>query len=79
MALARRIIVVGLGSIGRRHARLLNARGDLAVELSEPEPANLDLAYAEAGPASLEAGPIRPREPPPVQSRGTGPSLRIRG
>ncbi len=45
----RRIIVVGLGSIGRRHARLLNARGDLAVELCEPEPANLELAYAEVG------------------------------
>jgi predicted dehydrogenase len=49
MALVRRIIVVGLGSIGRRHARLLNARGDLAVELCEPDPANLELAYAEAG------------------------------
>jgi len=54
MALIRRIIVVGLGSIGRRHARLLNARGDLAVELCEPEPANLELAYAEVAPA--EAG-----------------------
>lgn len=49
MALSRRIIVVGLGSIGRRHARLLHARGDLAVELCEPEPSNLDLAYAEVG------------------------------
>lgn len=49
MALKRRILVVGLGSIGRRHARLLNARGDLAVELCEPEPASLELAYAEVG------------------------------
>ncbi|MBM4460959.1 MAG: Gfo/Idh/MocA family oxidoreductase [Chloroflexi bacterium] len=49
MALTRRVIVVGLGSIGRRHARLLNARGDLAVELCEPAPANLELAYAEVG------------------------------
>jgi predicted dehydrogenase len=49
MALTRRVIVVGLGSIGRRHARLLNARGDLAVELCEPAAANLELAYAEVG------------------------------
>jgi len=49
MALTRRIVVVGLGSIGRRHARLLHARGDLTVELCEPEPANLELAYAEVG------------------------------
>ncbi len=45
----RRVVVVGLGSIGRRHARLLNARGDLAVELCEPEPSNLALAYNEVG------------------------------
>lgn len=49
MALMRRIIVVGLGSIGRRHAGLLKARGDLAVELCEPESANLELAYTEVG------------------------------
>lgn len=48
-ARTRRIIVVGLGSIGRRHARLLHSRGDLAVELCEPESSNLDLAYAEVG------------------------------
>ena len=49
MALTRRIVVVGLGSIGRRHARLLNARGDLAVELCEPEPSNLELAHTDVG------------------------------
>jgi predicted dehydrogenase len=49
LAPTRRIIVVGLGSIGRRHARLLNARGDLAVEMCEPEPPNLELAYTEVG------------------------------
>jgi len=49
MALTRRIIVVGLGSIGRRHARLLHGRGSVAVELCEPEPANLELACAEVG------------------------------
>jgi predicted dehydrogenase len=43
-------VVVGLGSIGRRHARLLHSRGDLAVELCEPESAHLELALAEAGP-----------------------------
>jgi len=35
MALRRRIVVVGLGSIGRRHARLLQARDELAVEWCE--------------------------------------------
>ena len=49
MALKKRILVVGLGSIGRRHARLLHARGDLAVELCEPEPSNLEIAYSEVG------------------------------
>ena len=33
---ARRIIVVGLGSIGRRHVRLLRGRSDLRVEVCEP-------------------------------------------
>ncbi len=35
MALKRRIVVVGLGSIGRRHARLLAEREDTAVEWCE--------------------------------------------
>ncbi len=38
MALNHRIVVVGLGSIGRRHARLLSARGDLQVEWCESSP-----------------------------------------
>ena len=49
MALTPRVVVVGLGSIGRRHARLLHARGDLTVELCEPEPGNLKLAIQEVG------------------------------
>ena len=61
MALIPRIIVVGLGSIGRRHARLLHARGDLAVELCEPEPANLELAYAEAGGGGQPTAPMTRR------------------
>jgi predicted dehydrogenase len=46
MALSRRrIVVAGLGSIGRRHARLLNERADVAVEVVEPnEPARAALA-----------------------------------
>ena len=42
-------MVVGLGSIGRRHARLLNERADLAVEFVEPNPDILALAIKEVG------------------------------
>jgi predicted dehydrogenase len=56
----RRILVVGLGSIGKRHARLLAARGDLDVHLCEPSATVLAGAKAELGelPAhgSLEEG-----------------------
>jgi len=52
MALKKRIVVVGLGSIGRRHARLLAQRGDLEVEWCESEPAALAHAEAELGRAS---------------------------
>lgn len=45
----RRVLVVGLGSIGRRHARLLAGRRDVAVELCDPSEAMLDRAIAEAG------------------------------
>jgi predicted dehydrogenase len=38
-----------LGSIGRRHARLLKERADLSVELCEPSAAMLQLAYDEVG------------------------------
>jgi len=49
MALIRRIVIVGTGSIGRRHARLLAARKDLAVEFCEPNPEILALAREEVG------------------------------
>jgi predicted dehydrogenase len=49
MALKRRIVVVGLGSIGRRHARLLARRADLQVEWCESEPAAIAHAEAELG------------------------------
>jgi predicted dehydrogenase len=44
-----RIVVVGLGSIGRRHARLLAKRGDLAVEWCESSDLALQLARKEMG------------------------------
>ena len=56
MAVKPRIAVVGLGSIGRRHARLLAARGDLAVEWCEADPAAVAHARRELGePARLHA------------------------
>lgn len=54
MALKPRIVVVGLGSIGRRHARLLARRGDLSVEWCEPDPAATAAAQTELGrPAKI--------------------------
>lgn len=47
MALKPRIVVVGLGSIGRRHARLLALRGDLTVEWCEADPAAVAAAAAD--------------------------------
>ncbi len=49
MARLPRIVVVGLGSIGRRHARLLAGRGDLAVEWCESSDTALKLARQEMG------------------------------
>lgn len=49
MGTRKRAIVIGLGSIGRRHARLLKEREDLSVELCEPSEAMLKLAYDEVG------------------------------
>ena len=52
MAIAQarpRVVVVGLGSIGRRHARLLSARGDLQVEWCESSAAVLSQAASELG------------------------------
>lgn len=56
MALKPRIVVVGLGSIGRRHARLLSRRSDLQVEWCESEPGAVAAAAAELGrPAGTHA------------------------
>lgn len=44
-----RIIVVGLGSIGKRHARLLAGRDDMTVELCEPNETILRAACEELG------------------------------
>lgn len=49
MALKHRVVVVGLGSIGRRHARLLAARPDLQVEWCERSTAAIDVAKREIG------------------------------
>ncbi|MDI7274912.1 MAG: Gfo/Idh/MocA family oxidoreductase, partial [Anaerolineae bacterium] len=49
MALRKRVVVVGAGSIGRRHARLLGEREDLVVELCEPNDDALQRAWAEVG------------------------------
>lgn len=48
----RRIVVVGLGSIGRRHARLLAPRRDLQVEWCESDAAAIAAAAETAGMAA---------------------------
>ena len=53
MAIKRRVVVVGLGSIGQRHARLLAERSDLAVELCEPNPATAAEARRNVGELPL--------------------------
>lgn len=45
----RRVIVVGCGSIGRRHARLLAARPGVALELCDVSADNLKRALDETG------------------------------
>ncbi len=45
----RRVAIIGCGSIGRRHARLMTRRKDLEVELCEPNPEILALALKEVG------------------------------
>lgn len=42
MALKKRFVVVGAGSIGNRHARLLSKRDDITVELCDPDQNALD-------------------------------------
>ena len=49
MAVEKRTIVVGLGSIGLRHARLLNQREDVAVEFCESNQERLKQAFDEIG------------------------------
>lgn len=50
MEIKKRIVVVGLGSIGRRHARLLAARPDLQVEWCEELPEAVEFARGELPP-----------------------------
>lgn len=45
----KRVIVVGLGSIGRRHTRLLLERNDLIIEVVEPNLEALNIAETELG------------------------------
>ncbi|MBL9211556.1 MAG: Gfo/Idh/MocA family oxidoreductase [Opitutaceae bacterium] len=51
----RRIVVVGLGSIGRRHARLLAARPDVVLEICDPAADALAKARAELGNVPVHA------------------------
>ncbi|MBM3798229.1 MAG: Gfo/Idh/MocA family oxidoreductase, partial [Acidobacteria bacterium] len=56
MAVKQRLIVVGIGSIGRRHARLLAGRDDLQVEWCEPNQVLVADAASELGaPACVHA------------------------
>ena len=63
--MALKAVVVGLGSIGRRHARLLAEREDIDLSFCEPNGQMLEFAYKEAGhrpifpsfEAVLEASP----------------------
>jgi len=52
----RRGIVVGMGSIGRRHARLLAGREDVEVEICEPDDARAQAALAELGERAVHHG-----------------------
>ncbi|MFZ3333381.1 MAG: Gfo/Idh/MocA family oxidoreductase [Candidatus Acidiferrales bacterium] len=49
MALKRRVVVAGLGSIGRRHTRLLFERDDVSVEVVEPRVEALASVRKELG------------------------------
>jgi predicted dehydrogenase len=55
MAVKPRIAVAGLGSMGRRHARLLLERSDVSVEVVEPDARTLDLARDQLGPLNAHA------------------------
>ena len=56
----RRILVVGTGSIGLRHARLCKERPDLAVEVCDSRPAGLDEARKVLGLSSTWPPPLEP-------------------
>ena len=47
---ARRVVLAGLGSIGRRHARLLRERAGIVLEVVEPDPTALAAAEQALGP-----------------------------
>lgn len=49
MAIRHRVVVVGMGSIGKRHIRLLLERDGIQVEVVEPDPKVLASARAEFG------------------------------
>lgn len=49
MAVMRRVVLAGLGSIRQRHARLLRERTDVLLELFEPSAEALRVVRAEAG------------------------------
>jgi UDP-N-acetylglucosamine 3-dehydrogenase len=49
MAVKQRIVVVGAGSIGMRHGRLLTGRDSLSVEFCDPDPVALNRAFKEIG------------------------------
>ena len=49
MTKKKRIVVVGTGSIGKRHARLLSERADISVELCDPNILTLNEAIQELG------------------------------
>lgn len=49
MAVRRRVVVVGAGSIGKRHIRLLRERAGVQVEVVEPDPNVLASLQSEFG------------------------------
>lgn len=55
MVAKKRIVVVGLGSIGRRHARLLAERDDVEVELFDPNLKNIAFIQETIGPKKTYA------------------------
>ena len=55
----RRAVVIGLGSIGRRHARLLKGREDITVEFCEPNAEVLARARQEVGEVIVKKFPMR--------------------